>query len=511
MPDIDVRRRAFLQTSAAGLGAAAIGLPTLGIQQVAAGAISAPARPPVLPAAAGPVRVYQTTGTQRHAARPELVWRAASGSPTAADVVVTPNRRQEVLGFGAAFTDAACYTFNRLAAGARGALFHELYHPSEMGLNVGRACVGSSDYSTAAYSYDESATPDPQLTRFSIAHDRRWILPMLREVRAVNPDLFLLASPWSPPAWMKDNDSLLGGTIRRRYLGPYADYLTKFVQAYGAEGVPVHAVTTQNECDTDQDGAMPQCTWPQEAEVQFVGQHLGPAFARAGLSTKIWLIDHNYNLWGRAMAEFEDDAVHRYADGVAWHGYVGNPAWMTRVHDAYPDKHGYWTEGGPDYTSPHYATDWAAWAAGFTDILRNWSRCIIAWNYALDEHGKPNIGPFSCGGLVTVDSRTQAITRSGMLWAFAHFSRHVRRGARVVETTGGTPPAGAAAPPPATGGGARPTAAFGHVAFENPDGSGVLVLTNAGAAERATRVVAGDRAVEITLPADSVTTLEWRD
>ena len=458
----------------------------------------------------GPIRVRQTAGARHYATLPDLAWRQGAASPAATDVVLAPDRRkQEVLGFGAAFTDAACYVFSRMAPAARAALFRELYHPAEMGLSVGRACIGSSDYSTAVYSYDESPTPDPELAKFSIAHDRQWILPMLREVRAVNPDLFLLASPWSPPAWMKDNNSMLGGTIRRRYLGAYANYFTRFAQAYAAEGVPIGAVTTQNELDTDQDSGMPACLWPQEAEVQFVGQHLGPAFAHANVPAKIWLIDHNYNLWGRAIAEFEDDAVRRYADGVAWHGYVGSPTAMTRVHDADPTKHAYWTEGGPDITSPRYATDWAPWAAQFTDILRNWSRCIIAWNYALDERGKPNIGPFSCGGLVTVHSGSQEVTRSGMYWAFAHFSRHVRRGARVFESAGGSAPGAAGAPPEAPGGGARPTTNFGHVAFENPDGSRVLVLANVAAQPRTARVVLGGSATEVALPAESVTTLAW--
>ncbi len=442
------------------------------------------------PAIAGAVRVWQTAGTERHVARPDLSWRAAGGSmPT--DIVLDPQRRkQEVLGFGGAFTDATTYMFNQLAPDARAALFRELFHPGEMNLSVGRTCIGSSDYSTEAYSYDDSPTPDPELTRFSIAKDRRWILPMLREARAVNPELFLLSSPWSPPGWMKDNNSLLGGTIRRRYLGQYANYVTRFVQAYAAEGVRVDAVTSQNEVDTDQDGRMPQCTWPQEIEVQFVGEFLGPAFVKAGVNTRIWLIDHNYNLWGRALAMLQDDAVRRFADGFAWHGYLGTPAEMTRVHDAYPDKNAYWTEGGPDITDPKYLTDWTKWASQFAGIMRNWARCIIAWNLALDETGKPNIGPFPCGGVVTIDSRTKTITRSGQYWAFAHYSRHVRRSARVLESSGG------------------PTA-VSHVAFENPDGGRVAVLTNTGITAATQRVVLGDAVAELSLPADSVTTLAW--
>jgi glucosylceramidase len=465
---------------------------------VSAGAAAALYGAPVATAAAQiamtapqkPIQAWQTTGTLRHAARADLSWQAGTARRVD-DIVLDPQRKkQDVLGFGGAFTDAATYMFSQLAPTARAALFHELFHSSEMGLSVGRSCIGSSDYSTKAYSYDDSPTPDPQLTKFSIAHDRQWILPMLREARQVNPELFLLASPWSPPGWMKDNNSLLGGTIRRRYLGEYAQYITKFVEAYAAEGVRVDAVTSQNEVDTDQDGRMPQCTWPQEIEVGFVGQHLGPAFVKAGLRTRIWLIDHNYNLWGRALASLQDDAVRRFADGVAWHGYLGTPAEMTRVHDAYPEKHAYWTEGGPDITSKDYQTDWTRWASDFAGILRNWSRCIIAWNLALDEKGNPNIGPFPCGGVVTIDSQTKAVTRSGQYWALAHYSRHIRRGARVLESTGGPPK-------------------VAHVAFENPDGRRVVVLTNRGAAVAGQRVVLGDRAAALSLPADSVTTLVW--
>jgi glucosylceramidase len=265
----------------------------------------------------------------------------------------------------------------------------------------------------------------------------------------------------------------------------------KFVSAYAAEGVSIDAVTSQNEVDTDQDGNMPACTWPQEIEVGFVGEHLGPAFEKAGIRTKIWIIDHNYNLWGRALASFEDDKLRKYADGVAWHGYLGTPQAMTRVHAAYPDKHAYWTEGGSDYRDATYQTDWAAWTAQFTGIFRNWARAIVAWNLALDEQGGPNIGPFYSGGVVTIDSQTKAITRSGMFWALAHFSRHVKRNARVIDSTGMLKD-------------------VSHVAFENPDGSQVLVIANSGVTVATPRVVLGRSAARLSLPPDSVTTLQWK-
>ena len=375
------------------------------------------------------ISVFVTDSARHFEAAGLLHWSAAARGSAADEVVVDPSKRhQPILGFGAAFTDAACYTFTQLTPDVREKLFRELFDTSQMNLGVARICVGSSDYAVRAYSFDEG-DPDPDLKRFSIEHDHEYIIPVLRQARAVNPDLVLLASPWSPPSWMKDNGSMLGGTIRRRCLGSYAQYLVKFLSAYKQAGVSVNALTSQNEVDTDQDGRMPACTWPQEAEVEFVSRHLGPALQGSGLDTKIWLIDHNYNLWGRAIAELDDEGARRYANAIAWHGYLGTPDLIERVHQAHPTAEMYWTEGGPDYTNPAYATDWSSWAKTFTGILRHWCRCIIGWNYALDEQGRPNIGPFHCGGLVTVDSQSKAVSYSGQYHAMTHFSRSFARGA----------------------------------------------------------------------------------
>jgi glucosylceramidase len=393
--------------------------------RLTAAGMGAMAALPAKGAPAGAIGVRLTAGTKRYAEEAPLEWQPA-GSPSAAAIVLEPgNSYQEVLGFGAAFTDAACYTFNQLSADARERLFHELFHPSELGLNVCRTCIGASDYSASVYSFDEG-DPDPDLRRFSIAHDRDYILPMLRLGRQANPGLFLFSSPWSPPGWMKAGGSMLGGSMRKSSFSVYARYLTKFLQGYQAEGVPIDAITSQNEVDTDQDGKMPACLWGQEYEIEFVASHLGPELARNKLATKIWILDHNYSLWGRALCTLDAPGVSQYVDGVAWHGYVGDEGAMTRVHEAHPDKHAYWSEGGPDYTDPAYQTDWTKWSASFTGILRNWARCIVGWNLALDEKGKPNVGPFTCGGLVTIHSGTREITRSGQYWAFAHYSRAIR-------------------------------------------------------------------------------------
>ena len=471
----DQTRRDFLKIS--GLGAAA----TFVADARAAAATSESG-------STGNISIWTTDPSQQMKQAPAVTWRPTTIAASADDIVLNPAQKfQPILGFGAAFTDAACYTFNRLDPAAREKLFHEMFHPSEMGLSVCRTCIGSSDYSASLYSFDEG-DPDPDLTRFSIDHDRAYILPVLRDARKANPDLFLFSSPWSPPGWMKPNGSMLGGCMHRKYFAAYANFFVKFLQGYESEGVAVQAITVQNEVDTEQDGRMPACAWPMEYEIDFVRQFLGPAFEKEDVRTKIWIIDHNYNLWGRALAELETADLRKFTNAIAWHGYVGQPEWMMRVQDKYPDLEMYWTEGGPEYTAPDYATDWAKWGKTFNDVLRNGCRSITGWNLALDEQGKPNIGPFSCGGVVTIHSQTREISYSGQYRAFAHYSKFVRRGAHRFDSQG--------AP------------GLSHAAFENPDGKRVLVIANGGAT-RNVEIRHGQAQAAIRLPANSVSTLQW--
>lgn len=221
----------------------------------------------------------------------------------------------------------------------------------------------------------------------------------------------------------------------------------------------------------------------------FVKGFLGPALEKNGLSTKIWVLDHNYNLWGRAVAELDDPGVKKYCNSVAFHGYVGTPDQMSKFHAAHPDAHVYWTEGGPDYTAPDYATDWTNWGKIFTDATRNWCEAITGWNLALDEKGRPDIGPFSCGGMVTIHSETKEITKSGQYWALNHFARQVRRGAKRIDSV-------------------CKAQGIDQVAFENPDGKKVLVITNSGDAKSVALKQSGHSAA-VLLGKDSMTTLVW--
>jgi glucosylceramidase len=464
-------RRDFLRISAATAAASAIG------------------SAPLLLAAAPGVRAWTTSKAKRFEAIQVGRWQSSTPGSLEAIAIDPSVQYQEILGFGAAMTDASCTLLHAMGDSERQALLGELFGSEGLRFSVARTCIGSSDYSAHLYSFDDSPTPDPQLEHFDIGHDRRCILPCLRAARELNPELFLFSSPWSPPGWMKTGGSMLGGSMRKSFFRPYAQYLVRFLQAYQQEGVEINAITVQNEVDTDQDGRMPAALWGQEYETEFVKRYLGPALGDAGLDTKIWILDHNYNLWGRAMDELSDPDVSKYVDGVAWHGYAGKPEAMSRVREAFPEKNCYWTEGGPDITDPNYTTDWVKWSRNFSGILRNWARCIVAWNALLDESGRPNIGPFHCGGLVTLNSTSQQLTRSGQYWALAHYSKVITRGARMLASHGDLP-------------------GIDHVAFQNPDGTRGVIVTNAGQ-QNQLRLDWKGQALELALEPDSITTLLW--
>jgi glucosylceramidase len=486
-------RRDFLKTSAFGLGAIAANVSAAPLAR-ASDSANAAQSDRKLPSS--DIAVWFTNAKQRYAAGRPLQWApaptssSASSSPASPDTVqlVPANQFQDILGFGGCFSDASCYVINQLHPPLREQLLHELCHPSEMNLSANRTCIGSADSAASLYSYDEG-DPDPELKRFSIDHDREYILPILRRVHEINPDVFYFSSAWSPPGWMKWNKSMLGGSMSRQYLSSYARYLLKFVQAYAAEGVPVHAITTQNEIDTDQHGQMPACTWSQECETEFITDHLGPLFEETNTSTKIWILDHNFVYWGRVISQLDNPDFRRYACSVAWHAYVGEPAMMSKVHAAHPEAQMYYTEGSTDYNDPHYQDDWTNWGALYTAVLGNWCRAATAWNVATDEHGKPNIGPYPCGGILIINPRTQEIIRSGQYWALAHFSRSIRRGARRFETQ-------------------SQATNLHHIAVENPDGQKVLVLTNTGHA-RTIQINQGLNSTAVSLEENSIATLVW--
>ena len=432
-------------------------------------------------------KLFMTSATKKHEAIGTIPFRESGGGNTSVDQIrVDPSQRyQPMLGFGSAYTDASLFLLNSIKPEARQKFLRETFSPQQMNLSVGRTSIGASDYSRNVYSYDDTAD-DVSMRHFSIAHDESYILPMLREMRSINPDLFLLSTPWSPPGWMKTYGSMLGGLMTNRSLGAYSLYIGRFLDAYRAAGVPINAVTSQNEPGTDQGGSMPATSWTPELESDFIRDHLGPLLKKKGDTAQIWLLDHNYDMWKRVRWQMRDPELRKYVSGVAWHGYVGTPDMMSRLHEAEPDLPFYWTEGGPDVNDPNYTSDWTRWGRTFTAAIGNWCRCIMTWNLMLDPEGKPNIGPFSCGGLVTVNSKSELI-HSGQYWTLRHFSQHVRRGAIRV-------------------GSHSDASELSHIAFENVDGSQVVVVTNSGE-ERELRLSYKNSEVLIPLDKNSVATI----
>lgn len=440
-----------------------------------------------IPSEENPLRaiVTDSSGRRHQEIRSSL---APSNCDLDATITIHPARpRQSILGFGCALTDSSCYLLSRLPQPDQTQLLNHLFSPDQMNLSICRLCIGASDYSTELFSYDEG-DPDPRLKRFTIDHDRKWVLPIVHQARAIRSDLFLFSSPWSPPGWMKYSQTMNGGTIRPQYLPVYADYIVHYLLAYRSAGIHINAITIQNETDADQDGQMPACSWSEEVEARYISQHLGPAIHKAQLGTQIWLLDHNYDLVGRVLDQLSKKGVRKYIKAIAWHGYAGKPEQMRQIPASYPDMEMHWTEGGSSFDAKDYLTDWCNWSANFSEILRNGPRSIITWNLALDEKGKPNIGPFHCGGLLCVNSQTQAITYSGTYWALMHYAKAFPRGSTIVDSMADIHD-------------------ISHVAAKTPDGAFTVILTNRGKTKNI-RIACANQARSITLSRDSITTFK---
>ncbi|HWU76848.1 MAG TPA: glycoside hydrolase family 30 beta sandwich domain-containing protein [Rhodanobacter sp.] len=431
----------------------------------------------------------------RLAQQPDVAIVADDGSP--ADVVVdTHQTYQSIVGFGAALTDASAWLIqNKLNALQRYALLHELFGPPPgLNLNMMRLTIGASDFSLQQYTLDDLPTGqvDPDLQYFNIAANLHDLIPAAREVLSVNPHLQIVASPWSAPAWMKTSTNLIGGTLLEPYESAYAQYLVKYVDAYRSYGIPIFALTVQNEPGFEP-ATYPGMALSAAQRARVIAQYLGPALASRKPRTRILGWDHNWDEPDQPLSVLADPGAEPFVDGIAWHCYRGSPATQTQVHRAYPGKDAYITEcSGGDWESSRNGE--LLWFA--RDLLlgglRNWARGVIYWNLALDENHGPHFGGCdTCKGVVTIDSRTGAVSRNDYYYAFAHFSRFVLPGA--VRVNSSTTIKGLA-----------------NVAFRNADdGSIVLVLVNSKTDPQHVSVRQGKNRFQYTLPPESVATLVW--
>jgi glucosylceramidase len=440
--------------------------------------------------------MWLTTADQTQKLAPKELRKAAG--PAAGDEAVTIDTTrhfQKIHGFGAAMTDASAQVLSALPEAKRKAIMAELFGRANggLGLSFTRLTVGASDFSTRDYSYDDTPgnVPDPELRHFSIEPARKYVLPRVREALAINPDLKVMISPWSAPAWMKTTHSLIKGELVPRYYRSFANYLAKTVQAFGREGVPVSMLTIQNEPNFEPDNYPGERVDPaQRAEI--IGRYVGPTFKSLGLKTQILDWDHNWDHPEMPLAVLKDPVARKYISGVAWHCYEGDVPAQSPVHDAYPMKDAWVTECSGGEWSPKFS-DVLGW---MTDKLiigasNNWSRGTLLWNIALDpRHGPHTGGCEDCRGVVTIDPRTGAITRNVEYYVLGHASRFVLPGAYRVGTND-------------HGGDVH------GAAFLNSDGSRVAILYRKSGEGPVAIALDGERYL-VSLPKGSVATLRWR-
>lgn len=471
-PRRPARSGRFRGSRAAALAAGLALLTTLATTQ-AGTASASPAAPHHSVAMAAGVQQWasdaQTTGAQLDA--PTAVTTTSATADTT--VHVDPTLRfQKLTGFGASVTDSSATVLYRLDQQRRDALMTQLFSPQHgVGLSMLRQPIGASDFATYGYSFDDlpAGQTDYALQHFSIAHDKPQILPLLRQARALNPRLQIIASPWSPPAWMKTGGSMIDGKLidSPKIYDAYARYLVKFVQAYAAAGVPVDYLTIQNEPQALLRTDYPGTDLPVAQEAKVI-ERLGPALRAAGLHTKILGFDHNwaehpFDVQAHVAVGEDPELNHpfdllnspaaKWISGTAYHCYYGDPSAQTALKASFPGKDIFETEcsgGGITRT---------------IGAMNNWARSMIFWNLALDEnHGPHTGGCTGCNGTVNIDSTTGAVTYTGNYYTLAHFSRFTRPGAVRIA-------AGIAA----TEGDPSPVQTS---AFANPDGSIALVVYN---------------------------------
>jgi len=332
-------------------------------------------------------------------------------------------------GFGVAITGSSCYNLNSMKSDERKEFLNKIYSDEGLGLSVGRISIGSSDYSAELYSYDDVPF-DTELKHFSIEQDKAYIIPMIKEILKIKPDLFLFASPWSPPGWMKTGGNMCGGYMREEYIECYAEYIIKFIKMYEQNGIRISAITPQNEPNTQTNGFMPACIWHPEIEAKFINI-LTKRFAEEKLDVKIWLYDHVFSDADRVLWQLDNcEGVKESCEGIAFHYYSGTIEETLKIKRAYPEKELHFTEAGPRLND-NYDTDWCKWGIMISKAVKCGYSSFTGWNLMLNEMGGPNVGPFLCGGLVTRDVVSGELSYSGQFKAFAHIAKYINQKSKI--------------------------------------------------------------------------------
>lgn len=414
---------------------------------------------------------------------------AAATTPLTIDVDST-QRFQTIDGFGFTLTEGSAYLINRLSVAERALLLQELFGSGEnsIGISYLRLGIGATDLSTKVYSYNDLPVGQTDLTlaQFSLAQDTVDVIPVLKQILAINPNIKLMGSPWSAPTWMKDNNNSVGGSLLTQYYSVYAQYFVKYIQQMKARGITIDAITPQNE--PLHGGNNPSMVMTAAQQSDFIKNHLGPAFRAAGINTKIIIYDHNCDRPDYPNTILNDAAAKQFVDGSAFHLYAGDIAALSTVRDAHPDKNIYFTE---QWTGSNGSFDGdLRWHIRNVIIgsVRNWSKVALNWNLANDGGFRPHTpgGCTQCKGAVTLDG---SIGRNVGYYIIGHASKFVPAGSiRIASSTVGN---------------------LYSAAFVTPAGNKVLILLNDGTNNVNFSIRYKGQSAAAIAPAASVITYVW--
>lgn len=463
----------------------------------------------IIPATSPTVAVVLSTHDQSQlmATQPTVMF-----APTTADagtntiMVDSTQQYQTMDGFGAAFTDSAAYLLNEVAtSSALSSTMSDLFTRSGngIGLSFMRNPMGASDIARSVYSFDDQpvGSTDLTLTDFSIAHDQGDILPIITKAKALNPEMKIVASPWSPPGWMKDPTSMttvsmLGGTLLQSAANEqaFANYFVKYIQAYEAAGVNIDYITLQNEPENEVT-TYPSMGMSDSVQLALLQSYVLPALSSAGLSTKVMVYDHNWDDASYSEYVLGNLTANQLTQmaGVAWHGYSGTPGAQQTVQNLYPSLGTWMTEhSGGTWISDQFTSDFEE----ITQVVRNAAKGYVKWSLALDQNLGPNLsssaglgGCTTCTPIVTVNSSTGAITKTIEYYTLGHYSKYVLPGAVRIYSSN--------------------TPQVVSSAFLNPDGSIALIAFNSSSTSASFQVQWGTQTFSYTLAAQAAATFVW--
>jgi glucosylceramidase len=425
--------------------------------------------------------------------QPEVAF-STNGSASIPTVFIDELKRyQTIEGFGAAFTDSSAWLMNKIIpAASLPRVMNSLFdHKSGIGISFVRNPMGASDLSRFLYSYDDvvAGAADPNLGSFSIVHDETDIIPLIRQAKLINPQLKIMANPWSPPGWMKTSGSMIGGALVPSNYAAFANYFVRFLQGYAAAGVPVDYISLQNEPLYLPD-AYPGMSMPPTEQLLVLRDFVLPALAANQLKAKVLIFDTNWDQPAYPQTILADRSVAASAQvgGIAWHWYAGTPGAMSLLHNQYPNQKNFVTEAsGGTWIADEVQTDFET----ITQSMRNWSSSYIKWGLALDENRGPFIpgGCGTCTPLITVNASSGAVTYNVDYFTLGHFSKFVLPDAVRIYSSN--------AP------------RIVSAAFMNPRGTEVLVAYNDSSSSQTFQVTSHGCSFVYALPALAGATFTW--